>query len=344
MPRDNPAAEVTIWTEAPRAGTVRQILAEMGPLVRAIGVGGSRSAELDGLARGLNCPLEDDFRKLMIDRPAEFVLLGGTTDLGPADLLTVLDQGSTVICLEPPAGTFQELDELYAPARRRSPAEEPTARAGRLIVAPSMTRSPSWLSAADPAAAIELAESLSLVTVGHPADCSLFARLYDAWQTALSLMLMPDTIDATMVTPLAEAPESLRLITGHITAHGRLSDGRGLTLQASDQAGSTFRRIDLLGKTGSFHATDDMYVLMNRRGEIIDQWRAEGYVLNFTALVAATWRPLLGRTSGGGGGGTEAVNVDHERRVLACCLASLLSSRTGQPENPAKLLSLKVAG
>lgn len=342
MPKDNPAAEVTIWTEAARSGTVRQVLAEMGPLVRALGVGGSRSAELDGLARELNCPFEDDFRKLMIDRPAEYVLLGGMAELGPADLLSVLDHGSTIVCLEPPAGRFQDLDELYAPARRRGAGEEPAGRPGRLIVAPSMTRSPSWLSAADPAAAIEQAESLSLVTVGHRADCSLFARLYDAWQTGLSLMPMPDTIDATMVTPLAEIPESLRLMTGHLTAHGRLSDGRGLTVQVSDQAGSTFRRIDLLGKAGSFHATDDMYMLLNRKGEVIDQWRAEGYVLNFTALVAATWRPLLGRTAGGGP--SEAVNVEHERRVLACCLASLLSSRTGQPESPSKLLSLKVAG
>ena len=109
--------EATIWTDGERTPLIGRVLDRMGSAVRAIGVGGPRSSVVDRFGRDMDCPLLDDLRKMIIDHPAAFVVLASSVDATPDDAALALDQGATIIALEPIAANFDELKALDSPGR-----------------------------------------------------------------------------------------------------------------------------------------------------------------------------------------------------------------------------------
>jgi hypothetical protein len=328
------APEVTVWTDAGSAAMAGRVLDLMGSAVRPIGVGGTRSAEVDALARRLGVPFEDDFRKMIVDRPATFVLLASAAGASVGAVASAVADGSVVLAMEPPGAS---LEDLIA-SRSRTAARADVAP-GRLIHLPAFLRGRGWASAADPIEVIGKARLVSFVSFGLQAEGSLFARLYDAWQSILSLAPLPESIDASLVTPLAKVPTTLHGITGHFAGHARLPDSASAVFEVSDRAGRSLRRLRVIGDNGQVRAGDVEYQLLDGTGKLLDQRSPAGAsdAPSYADMIVAQWTRLLGRPDLGAG----EPRGPEEPQVLACCVASLLSARTRQPESPVKLLEIQ---
>ena len=350
--------EVVVWTDTQRASRDGQIINQMGRSARPIGVGGPRTAEVDALARRLDCPHQDDLRQLLMDRPAGSLLLGTMAGADAHDLAAAIAQGTLIMAVEPPASTLDAWQSLAGePAaigtgrhKRTSPAGAEDAagagkdapdrrRPGRIVPTPSFERSAGWTGAANPLEILGAPQLTSFTSFGRLDDCSLFARLMDAWRSVLPLSDMPLSIDASLSGPLAQAPGDLRGLTGHLAAHGRLPSGGAVLLQVSDRAGNHFRALHVISSKGRLGVNDLRYHLYDVGGDLMDQAAPSVEPVSFVDLVADHWRQMLHRPAPPEP--AQRQRADRvEQQAVACCLASLLSARTGEPESPGKLIDL----
>jgi hypothetical protein len=333
-PPDVLPPEVLLWCGAPGAALMREVIALLGPSIRVIAVGAPTPAPGSGadLAREWGCACSDDLRQLLIDHPAAFVFLATAEGVEDQDILSASAAGATVLSLQPLAASFDQWARLHP----RGAAN----LAGPGFLVPAFMHCPGWRSAADPREALPAPRSLSFASLGPPGQGSLFARLYDAWHVLLTLADLPETIDASLTSASAPAPEDLRYISGSLSAHARLPHGRAATLQISDRAPRHARRLLALGEAGQLKVHDSCYELLDAKGEVIDAHPAAAEPPTFAALVVHHWRQFLDQPAAA----QSASAPGREREALACCLACLLSSRTGQPESPGQLLDLRRHG
>ncbi len=345
-----------IWTSPDRVPLVDETLKLMGPSVRPIGVGGPRLAEIDQLAQRLDCPREDDLRKLLVDRPAQFVLLASMDDASRDDVLAAVGQGSTVLALEPIASNFDQLPPVavavkpvapplgaHAPGSAQATGVQGTDTGnrtgkGRIIWVPAFEKSSGWISAAYAEQELGGVEFISVSSFGQANDCSLFARLYDAWRIILMLDDLSEQTTASLSGPLREVPEDPRGITGHLGVHTRLTNGRTAVLQVSDRAGRSGRVVQIIGDRGHLCVSEAGYRLYDAVGRCLDKsTEASQQPPSYAQLIASHWADLIDRLPTAQPPKPLRVTDD---AVLACCLASLLSTRTGDPESPQKFLDL----
>ncbi len=306
----------------------------MGSGLKPIGVGGARVAEVNQLAKELGCDKQDDLRKLLVDHPASFLLLmtleGATHD----DLHAAVSQGTTVLTLEPLAADLQELSASMRLGV--TPTGNIQDTTGRIVFVPAFGQSPGFLSAADPYELLGDRRMVSLTSHGRPEHGSLHARLYDAWLTVLSFTELPETVDASLVSPLSQPPEQLRSLSGSLAAHARMPGSNAAVLEITDNAGHTDRAVRVQGDQAVLSVSDTRYALTNPNGEVLDQADQQAGPDGFADMLAAQWRKILDRPNLTG-------PITHSQQAadaMACCLACLLSIRTGQPESPAKLLKI----
>ncbi|MEX0655420.1 MAG: hypothetical protein WD534_01895 [Phycisphaeraceae bacterium] len=329
------APEVTVWADTAGAGAASAVLDRMGSAVRPIGVGGPRVTAVDQLARTLGCAREDDLRKMLVDRPAAFLLLATMRQASVEDVLTAVRQGTLVLALEPVAEELRELSAIGSGGGRPTGDAE-AGPAGRIVAAPAFDQSPGYLSAAEPGEALGEPRTIRYESLGQAGEGSLYARLLDGWRTVLEFSSLPMTVDASLAGAVAESPESLRDLAGALTAHGRMNDGSSAVLHVADRAGESRRALCVLGGEGQLRVDDVSYGLWQTTGELLDDARPETGA-SFADLVSWQWRRLIDRLDGVL---PEPASPRREAEALACCLASLLSIRTGQPESPAKLVQM----
>ncbi|MEE9211542.1 MAG: hypothetical protein V3U29_02705 [Phycisphaeraceae bacterium] len=356
MPSEAAEAELTIWTDAQRVARVTEVLDRLGSSVEPIGVGGPRTAPINELAGHLGCPQEDDFRKLLLDHPAAFVLLSTWRGVSREDIQTAIGQGSVIVALEPIAviGDAVRLAKARtgaaattgitavgcnsgtAGAASAAPAAAPPS--GRIVVMPAFTESPGWTSAADPAELLGAPHVISFSSSGGVDDCSLFGRLFDAWRVVLRLSDLPESIDATLSGPLGEVPEDLRGLTGHLAAHARMPHGGAALVQVSDRAGPHRRGLRVISEQAQWDVDDLGYQLHDASGKLLDDHQPQQATIGFADLIVRHWTRLGKRITSSTA--DEPAGAD-DADVLACCLASRLSARTGQGESPRKLLEMQ---
>ena len=344
------APEVTIWTDVDRAPVVASLLTVMGAAVKPIGVGGPRAAEVDILAAALDCPRYDDLRRLVLDRPAAYLLLTTMDRVGIEELRAAAGQSTIVLTMEPVATDLPQLASLHPRGDRgtRGPAGG-SARVGlghRIVQVPALPHCPGYLSAADPQEILGDGRLISLDSCGRYTDGSLFARLLDGWRTVLGFTELAQTIDASLTGPRLEAPDDLRQLTGRLAAHGRVDGGCSVAMVLSDRAAVTKRCLHVIGDQAELRVTDTSYDLRRGDGEPVDcnnlppdppaALPAAPGQGGFVDLIAAQWRRLLDRPN------LTPPDADPQNgtEALACCLACLLSARTGQPESPRKILEM----
>jgi hypothetical protein len=131
----------------------------------------------------------------------------------------------------------------------------------------------------------------------------------------------------------ALAGESLRGLSGDLTATLRFADGRAAGLVASDQGGRWNRTVSLVGAGGRLRIFDDGFEWIGPDGRKLDESRpservrGEEPVSHAAAAIAEGIARLLdvGIPEGG--------PLDHAT-VLAMSQAVLLSARTSEPESP----------
>jgi hypothetical protein len=329
---------VLLWTDTACAGRDGQVIDRMGPRVRVVGVGGPRTAEVDALARRFGCVHDDDLRKLLVERPADGMMLGtAVPDVAAAvaDIAAAVANGMMVVALEPAADNFTDLNVIR-------PAIATAEQAGRVIAAAAFERSRGWTSAADPLEVIGTPQLISFTSFGHVGNCSLLARLLDAWRFILSLTDLPLGIDASLSGPLTAVPQTLRGLTGHIAAHARLPDGGSVVLQVSDRAGEHDRRLMLVGKGGILRVEDTNYILRDATGGLMDQSPPMSGRTAFVDLVADDWRQVIAAPTGEPRNMAKQLAREHD--ALACCLATTLSARTHDPESPSRVAEIHMPG
>ncbi len=346
MSADDQLVDVVVWTGRERAGLAQRVVERMAGAIHVVGAGGPDAAERDGLAKQLRCPSGDDFRKLLIDHHPAYVFVASCDGLREGDFAVAVGQGAVVLTVEPVASGLSE----WATSRRRARAlvgatatmdtatrESDVIELGRVIHVPAMVRSPGWLRATDPSEAVGRPRLIAMTSFGGREEWSLYGRLFDAWRSALAWGALPVTIDASLAGHGERVPEDIRDARGSMTAHGRLAEGCTVSVCASDASGGHTRRLEVVGEGGRLRVDDRGYSLVDARGRELDGFDpGVGAVPGLDELIAGQWRGLLDRR----GGGDEGRRMVEECEVAACCLASLLSARTGDPERPGRLLEL----
>ncbi|MBX3356857.1 MAG: hypothetical protein KF745_00365 [Phycisphaeraceae bacterium] len=184
----------------------------------------------------------------------------------------------------------------------------------------------------------------------RPIEGSLGARVMDAMDTILTLLGEPESIDAAYVWPGARATsgtalrkmngESLRGLSGDLTANLRFADGRSACIAVSDNAGRWGRTITLIGSRGRLRVYDDGLEWIGPDGSRVDSSRGVG-----SGRVSPEHAPGEGRSAAIIGEAIERYVSGREaapapvnyRRVLAMAGAALLSARTGEGESPATI-------
>ena len=339
MPKSRLSPEVTIWTDARHTPLAGELMNLMGSALKPIGVGGPPVAEVSQLAKELSCDAHDDLRKMCIDRPATYLLLATHQGVTPDDLHALADQGTTVLTLEPIASDLQGLsasDALGGVTSIPGAGVPGTDMPGRIVQVPTFGQSPGFLAAAAPNELLGDRRLVSFTSEGRPGHGSLFTRLYDAWLTVMGYALLPEMIDASLVGPLDEVPETLVELTGSLAIHARMPGTQAALLEVSDCAAVTGRVLRVQGDGASLRITDTDYCLHNPSGEVLDQTGGDGIPAGFPDMLAHQWRRLLDSPAGARLG----MHTQQRRDAMACCLACLLSIRTGQPESPGKILEM----
>jgi len=186
---------------------------------------------------------------------------------------------------------------------------------------------------------------------------TLGARLFDAMDCIVSLLGVPEQVDATYVWPVsghalhAAAGESLRGLEGDLTANMRFAGGRAAAVALSDRASRWSRSVTILGDGGRLRISDDGvsgdgigpggFVWLSADGQTVDASRPvrrkrgqedrpdEALVdalADQLARILDPRAPVPGATDYPG--------------VLAAGGAALLSARTGESESSETILRM----
>jgi hypothetical protein len=336
MARTTPPLEVTAWVEPARAAQAGRVLTALSRRLHTIAVGGPGAKETDHLAGQLGCPLVDDLRKLLVDHPARYLLIDHRPALAAEDIAAALTAGTTILTTEPLAGDLDELAAIATQLAGRGAAGQ----VGRVHLLPLLIQGEGWRRAADPGQHLASLLSLTAVAIGSARERSLFARLMDLWMTALCVAPLPETVTATLAAPaLSQVPDQPRQMTGQLTVHARCADAAhviGLALTAGDRLGCELSHARFVAAEAMFAVDRHGYTLIAKDGQVIDQHEAQDDDASCWQAVADTWTQILDQPAPAGPPWPD----NAQREALACCLACLLSARTGQPESPQRLMTL----
>jgi hypothetical protein len=294
-----------------------------------------RSTEL---AAALHTEPADDLRAALAETSASLVLLLDPGDFGAKPSITddralaaAKSRGVKVASLEPIPATALA---LHTPGVG-DPAED-VAIPDPVRFLPHLRQSKRHREAAEIIEQFGYVRTLTIEQWNTPAEGSLGSLLFSALDLAIGVLGVPESVDAQFVSPAhgqgvhTVAGDSLRALSGDLTALMRFSDGRGATIVASDHAGRWNRVVTMLGPSGRLRIYDDGFELVNAAGEKVDESRqrrtTKSPAHSVTALADAIDRLLDPHAA-------VPPPLDH-LGILTTAQATLLSTRTGQPESP----------
>ncbi|MFN0131076.1 MAG: hypothetical protein ACKVW3_00850 [Phycisphaerales bacterium] len=326
-----PSRRVVAWFAPHQTHLVRQV-ADLAQL-QLVGIGSSARAQ--GLSSELDAPTLPDLRAALASADADLVFIAhpGAFGLSTDDASALAEahrRGLRVATLEPLPASAILLGE---------PAWTAALAADTLRIVPLMRHAAVFRDAQEVLTAFGESRTLCIESLASPREGSLGARLYLALDFVLSILGEPETIDAAYVAPAAGPAihplpsESLRELSGHLTANLRFADGRAASVVASDAAGRWSRVLTLLGPAGRLRFYDDGFEWISPEGQRRDQSRStrtrgqEPAVPPAAAAIADALSRLLDPSTPDFGPGDHAT-------VLAMGQAALLSARTNQAESP----------
>jgi len=348
MPTDDSTMSVSIWTDGERADLVRRVWAALPASVKVHVIGGPRVEDVERLADQIGGDRIDDPRawskQASTQAPVTFLatMVGLTVD----DLRAVTDRGGCILTVEPAAARLDKLAILADISLVNSTSANDAAQRngpnghmrGSLHRVPDLRQSHGWQAMMDAPDAVGPIRTVSM-TGGFPrCDRSLFSQLFDAWRAVIALADMPLSIHASLVGAGHVTSDDLRAIRGDVSAHARLPDERSAVLRLTDRFGGSGRDVRATAQNGTWRVTDNAFTMRDSAGKVIDGDDAAALWMHddgFARLIAADIQRLLSTPP------TTVPQVDpRQADALACCMATLLSARTGEPESPAKLLDL----
>jgi len=320
-----------------QAGVVARALRVAG--VEAVGAGGPRRSGVEA-ARALGVPLVDDLRAGLASASADLILLADPDDLGltgdrsGADaVLEARARGVVVASLEPIPSSAVEL------AGGRWSATTGGVRAVDTVrVLPMTRRWGAFRELGDVLENFGRVRTARLTLDAPPTLGSLAARAFDAFELLLAVLGEPESIDAAFAAPDA-APgvhavpgESLRGLSGTLSALVRTSDGRAATVGIGNIAPADHGALTLLGPGGRLEIDPAGLRWFAPDGSLADQGREPAL---HEASEGDRAADRIGRALADLLDPSRAASPPIEiERVLACVQAAVLSTRTAQPESP----------
>jgi len=222
-----PPVRIIAWARRDQDVLVREAVAAADATL--VAVGATTAADRTALGKSFDIPCETDMRVGLRREDADVFWIADATPLDADVLRAIHDRSRPVVLTEPRPGSMAEL--TLAPG---------VAQAG--IVAPLLREGPAFRGAHDALTEIGAVRAVNVVSAADPSSGSLFARLYDALDTVLTLCGEPDGIDAARSSvPGTAAPDTLSDLTGHLTANLRYGDARCAAITVTDRAATWSR-------------------------------------------------------------------------------------------------------
>lgn len=334
MSADRGATSAMVWAIPEQVEMLAAVLSAGG--IEVVGAGCPVSAQSGTVAQGFGCPVQDDLRHMLSSEDPDLMLLAAPGSFGQQDLehdLAALQRAHSrevaVATLEPIPGEATVIsgtswtEALHTGAFGEFVRVVPMIRRGRLIDEMMAT-----LETFGPI------RSLNVSLVAPKVYGSLGARVFEVMDLVRTLVGVPEMIDASYQgassAGLHQLPgQSLRELHGVLAAHLRMSDGRGVLMQVSDQVGRSGLMIDALGDEGQIRLRDEGFTRFDLDGKEIDSFVIERDEAVDPSSMRLT-EQLIQLCSGVG---PVRSPVDHAS-VLAMGHTALLSARTGQGETP----------
>ena len=260
------------------------------------------------------------------------------------DLRNAIHQGEfDVLWLAAPEPASAEVRRLIRELKVRTVSCEPqVGDIGELLadpqggigtsVVPLMRRSPGYRAAAQTIPQFGEAQCVNVFFRSGPGQGTLFARLYDAMDVLLDLCGEIETINAGLAGPLANVPDNLHGLRGHMSGNLRFKPNRCACVALSDGAGTWFRGVTVLGEGGCLRISDAGFEWIGPDGRVLDQHQSEKANILPGELIGMQIR----RLQEGLDSGEQPDNIS----LMSMCESARLSCLTGQDEAPAKLAEM----
>jgi hypothetical protein len=339
-----------VWLEPAQRGLVEAIARRAGLAVIAAGAPGG--AELGWrLPDGSPAAPITDLRQALATLPIKAALLAATPATGDAPLTD-----TDVLRAARPRGIRALSIEPIPSSVAESRAAEAAAWADSCRTLALFRDLPALATIDELLAAFGAPRTLAVSFRSGPGHGRLGARLFDAMHTAHSILGTPESIDASVITPVArsgvrmEPGDSLRSLRGDLTANLRYAGARAASLSLSDRAGRWFRGVALVGEGGCVRMDEQGVERIDEFGQTIEK---QAPPRKRAAPAGAKNAPLFDEPADAAATAALAqsaaraldpraplpIATDLEA-VLSMCEAAILSARTGQPESPGTVVRM----
>lgn len=368
------ATTAILWLVPEQLALVRAIVDRAR--LKVAGVGSPAIGRAAELAAAFNAAPLDDLRQALTSAEGQVVLLASLGEFasgpragedahvlaerharpGNGGVISLLPLPASVLDLESP-GEGVPGAEAAGPGVVLGPGAGDDRAAGLesaelASFVPLMRTSPAMRAAADVLGHLGPVHTMSVEVAAGAAEGDLGARMFDALDLITSLMGEPDAVDATYVWPGRErivhpvAGDTLRALSGAMTANLRFPDGRGASVMAADAsvgAARWARRATILGSGGRITITDagfEFAPVARAEGSAVDRWTG-GLEVDDAAGPAPIFAEQISRLLDPHAAADAPVNT---LRVLSVAGAALLSARTGEPESPGTIVRMARTG
>ncbi len=311
-------AKIMVWASRLQEELLRDVFADGAMTLLA--VGSDESATTADLASTHGAERLEDLRQALHRDDADLLWLAGPVDLEPATLKLIGQKSLPVLSSFPQPGSIGELVPH---------AED----AGSIRFLPLMRRSGGFRAAEEVFESFGRAECLNVSFRSSPDAGSLFSRLYDAIDVVTRRCGEADTIDAALVSPTGETPESLGDLTGHMTINLRFPENRSACIAVSDRAGRWFRGVTMLGPGGCLRIDERQFEWIDPGGQVVDSHEEAEPQTTIASIVAEQLVRVLERRD------DSEPPADHSR-LMGLCEAARVSCRTGDGESPRSVLRM----
>lgn len=292
---------VVVWGEPEQEALVRQAAARGRWTIVAAG---SSDAAAQGLDRALAVGACGSLRDAAQRDDVDLLWIASGQNVHAEDRRLIRRRGIRAISSEPLPATSAEI--------MADPSEARTA-----TFVPLMRQSPGWRAATEALGALAGPAAAVFAFSGAAGEGSITARLHDALDAALSLFGEAQAVDAAGGR-------------GHLTANLRFAGGRSASIYVSDCAGCWRRSAEIVSASGSLHIEDGAFTWHAGDGHLLDRKRP-----------TRTAEPTPGALIAAAAGASAPPDQHLDPAVLLSTLeAALLSCRTGQGEDPRRLLEM----
>ncbi len=307
-----------VWATRAQEELLRKVFSDES--ISLLAVGSDESATAADLAATHHAERLEDLRQALHREDADLLWLAGPVDLEPATLKLIGQKSLRTFSSYPQPDSIGDL--------LSQPDDGVT-----IGVLPLMQRSAGFRAAEEIFESFGRVECISISFRSDPSSGSLFSRLYDAMDVVTRRCGEADTIDAALVSPTGDTPETLGDLTGHMTVNLRFPENRSASITISDRAGRWFRGITMLGPGGCLRVDEGQFEWIGPDGVTVDSHAETEAPTGLGGIIATQLRRAVERRDA-----TEPP-ADHAR-LMAACEAARVSSRTGEWESPRSVMRM----